>query len=182
MYKEYGHIKEKGKCEEDDLVLNEIYLGNYRAKTFTNFVETDNYIYYLSSNNPEFLVRVNKNEKIKEFTIIGFNPDKNTLPTSHSKIVVETDVPKITMFGELHQTKPVITSTFDSLTATWDVRYNLDTDNEPSNLTDALDRYKKRDRYNATNLENTIKIANEMFKKIRIKSQKRKNLTPNSYN
>ena len=86
------------------------------------------------------------------------------------------------MYGELHQTKPVITSTFDSLTATWDVRYNLDTDNEPSNLTDALDRYKKRDRYNATNLENTIKIANEMFKKIRIKSQKRKNLTPNSYN
>ena len=183
MYKDYSYIKEKGKCEEDDSILNEIYLGNCRARTFKKVIKTDKFIYYLPSDDPELLIRVNRDKRAQTFTIIGFNPNnKSSSPTSHSRIVVETGVPKISMYGELHQTTPVITSTFDTYTATWDVRYNLDRPNEPSNLQDSLERYKQRDRYNATNLENIINLANEMFKKIRIKSQKRKEKLPKTYN
>ena len=40
--------------------------------------------------------------------------------------------------------------------------------------------YKNEDELHGTNIETTIKVANELFKNIRIKSQKRKELSPNA--
>ena len=180
MYKEYM-IKEKGKCPEDDDILNEIYLGNHRVEKFANYIQTDSYIYYMSSEDPKILLRTN-NESPSEFFIIGFNPfgKENPDPTAHSKIVVNTDDPTISLFGSLHQTEPVAVAKFDHYTATWDVRCNVRRKNEPSNLKDAMKRYREQDKMGADNLEQTISIASEIFKKIRIDSQRKKEKSPNA--
>lgn len=184
MYKEYAHIKEKGKCEDDDVILNELYLGKHRAKTFPYFIETKNYIYYLQDDDPTIIVRVEKRLSSSEFIIVGFNQqhDADEEYASRTKIVVNTSDAKMSMFGEISQTEPVMEATFDSLTDTWDVRYNLDVKNEPSNLTEALEKYKKRDPIHGPQLEKTINDANTLFKTKRIKDQKRMNKSPKSYN
>ncbi|MBR4671928.1 MAG: hypothetical protein IKO78_01840 [Bacilli bacterium] len=180
LVREYD-IKEKGKCEEDDTLLNEIYLGNRRVEKFANFIQTDSYIYYLSSDEPKILVRTN-NATPSEFFIIGFNPYErdNPDPTAHSKVVVNTSTAKISMYGKLHHETPIIEASFDHCTATWDVRCNVTRHNEPSNLKDALKRYRERDKIGADNLEKTLQVSKEIFEKIRIESQKRKNKSPNA--
>ena len=174
-------IKEKGKCPQDDRLLNEIYLGNHRVGRLDYFIETENYIYYLSSEQPKILIRTNNNVP-NEFTVIGFDPYDGDNPdiTRHSKIIVTTGIPRIRMYGDLEQQEPVVEATFNHYTRTWDVRSNTGRSRKLTNINDALNKYRKTDEIGADNLSRTLKASQRIFSDIRIKSQKRKNKSPNA--
>ena len=168
---DYAYIKEKGKNKNDDLVLNELFIGDKKARSLTNVIETDNLMYYLSDDVPSLLFIVPKDPEDHTYTIVGFNlagPGK-VMSKQLPKIVVDKQSTLVSMYPGFGDTKPVIRSFFDHLTGKWDVRYDVYRFNEPSNLKDSLGRLKQTELDPEGLLSTTLDKANETLSKLSIK-------------
>lgn len=178
---DYRDIKEKGKETEDDDLLNEFFIGNKHLSGLKDYVETENYFYYLSDEKPTLLFRVTKDD-ISTYTIIGFSlsDDKDKFNDRTPRIVVDKRSTFISVYNSFSDHQPVIRSSFDFYTGTWDVRYDVYRYNEPSNMRQALQRLKNDGLDNEGYTEKTIYEAQRVFEELRKKSQKRKIYSPNA--
>lgn len=126
---------ETGKCEKDDEILANIYQTDKVVKKTYPIIDSKDYKDYLIGR--ETVVRIPKNQKTKQYWILSPQIVSNE---ERSIELIEVDQKKASITFTVVKDEiilPLIQSTFDSITNTWDVRLPL-YDNKPSNLEDSL--------------------------------------------
>ena len=126
---------ETGKNEKDDEIFDNIYQTDKVVKKGFPTIESKDYKDYLIGR--ETVVRTPKNQKIKRYWILS--PQIVSSEEKSTEIIEINQKEASITFTVLKDefVIPLIQSTFDSITNTWDVRLPL-YDNKPSNLEDSL--------------------------------------------
>ncbi|MBR2828105.1 MAG: hypothetical protein IKE70_02610 [Bacilli bacterium] len=127
---------EKGKSEKDDEILENIYQTDKTVKNLYPISEDKDYKDYLIGK--ETIVKIPKNSKGKKYWILS-----PQLVSKEEKSIelIEVDQKKANITFSIVKDEiiiPLITSTFDTITNTWDVRLPLYDKNIPSNLDNSL--------------------------------------------
>ena len=127
---------EKGKRQEDDNILNNLYQSDKNVLKEYPLMRTEQYKDYLIGK--ETVIRIPTKKETKRFFILS--PQiVDSLEKSLVIIKVNQNDGSITfMLNNGEETTKLISATFDTITNTWDVRNQLEKYNKPSNLEESF--------------------------------------------